>query len=174
MTENERRHSERQRRIYDRGGESGKMLFNVKKTATYIGNGLLLSVGTGNSGDFINCVVELIHDFRIGGFVIHFFSVAAGCNQSAGLQQAQVVRDGGTAHVHNGGDIDDAFFHVAEDPEDFQSCGIAELFQQDGYIIDCFPGWQTADDMFFIISMVVRKSAFIFCHMVYLFRNYFS
>ena len=48
------------------------------------------------------------------------------------------------------------------------------LFQQDGYIIDCFPGWQTADDMFFIISMVVRKSAFIFCHMVYLFRNYFS
>ena len=31
MTENERRHSERQRRIYDRGGESGKMLFNIKK-----------------------------------------------------------------------------------------------------------------------------------------------
>ena len=82
-----RRHSERQRRICTRGGESGKMLFNVKKTAAYIGNGLLLSVGTGNSGDFINCVVELIHDFRVGGFVIHFFSVAAGCNQSAGFQQ---------------------------------------------------------------------------------------
>ena len=31
MTENERRHSERQRRIYGRGGENGKMLFNVKK-----------------------------------------------------------------------------------------------------------------------------------------------
>ena len=26
MTENERRHSERQRRIYDRGGESGKKI----------------------------------------------------------------------------------------------------------------------------------------------------
>ena len=74
------------RKICTRGGESGKMLFNVKKTAAYIGNGLLLSVGTGNSGDFINCVVELTHDFRIGGFVIHFFSVAAGCNQSAGFQ----------------------------------------------------------------------------------------
>lgn len=82
-----RRHPERMRRICTHGGESGKMLFNVKKTATYIGNCLLLSVGTGNSGDFINCVVELIHDFRIGGFVIHFFSVAAGCNQSAGFQQ---------------------------------------------------------------------------------------
>ena len=174
MTENERRHSERQRRIYDRGGESGKMLFNVKKTATYIGNGLLLSVGTGNSGDFINCVVELTHDFRIGGFVIHFFSVAAGCNQSAGFQQTQVVGNGRTAHVHDGGNIDDAFFHVAEDPENFQPCGIAELFQQDGYIVDCLLGRQAADDTFFIISMVVRKSAFIFCHMVYLFRNYFS
>ena len=30
----------------------------------------MLSVGTGNSGDFINCVVEFTHDFRVGGFVI--------------------------------------------------------------------------------------------------------
>ena len=85
-----------------------------------------------------------------------------------------MVGNGRTAHVHDGGNIDDAFFHVAEDPENFQPCGIAELFQQDGYIIDCLLGRQAADDTFFIISMVVRKSAFIFCHMVYLFRNYFS
>lgn len=138
------------------------MLFNVKKTAAFTGNGPLLSVRTGNSGDFINCVVEFTHDFRVGGFVIHFFSVAAGCNQSAGFQQTQVVGNGRTAHVHDGGNIDDAFFHVAENPENFQPRGIAELFQQDGYIVDCLLGRQAADDTFFIISMVVRKSVFIF------------
>ena len=105
------------------------MLFNVKKTAAFTGNGLLLSVGTGNSGDFINCVVELTHDFRIGGFVIHFFSIAAGCNQSAGFQQTQVVGNGRTAHVHDGGYIDDTFFHVAENPENTNSGGIAKLFE---------------------------------------------
>lgn len=73
-----------------------------------------------------------------------------------------MVGNGRTAHVHDGGNIDDAFFHVAENPENFQPRGIAELFQQDGYIVDCLLGRQAADDTFFIISMVVRKSVFIF------------
>ena len=37
MTENERRHSERQRRIYDRGGESGKKIkaISCERSAKY-------------------------------------------------------------------------------------------------------------------------------------------
>ena len=57
--------------------------------------------------------MELTHDFRIGGFVIHFFSVAAGCNQSAGFQQTQVVGYGGQVIGLDAAYFDENYFMVA-------------------------------------------------------------
>ena len=50
-----RRHPERMRRICTHGGESGKMLFNVKKTAAYIGNGLCCF----QSGQVIEAILSI-------------------------------------------------------------------------------------------------------------------
>ena len=47
----------------------------------------------------------------------------------AGLQLFQMMGDCRTAHTYHGGDIDDAFLTVAQDPEDTDAVSVTELFE---------------------------------------------
>ena len=67
--------------------------------------------------------------FCLGVFIVHFFSAAAGGDQVAGLQLFQMMGDRRTAHAYHGGDIDDTFLSVAQDPEDTDTVPVAELFE---------------------------------------------
>jgi len=103
----------------------------------------------------------------IGGAVVDFFALAAADDEAAVSQRAQVVGDGGAGHFEHSGDIDDALFAVAEEPEDADSGGVAELFEdfRDGLeVFDmgelflqlfCFPGFVVAVGQLRIRHMVV-------------------
>ena len=66
----------------------------------------------------------------LGGAVTDLLSLAAAAHQSRVLQQAQVVRHGGRGHARDGGDVDHAFLHVAQQPENTQTARVVEQAEQ--------------------------------------------
>ena len=66
---------------------------------------------------------------RIRRPVIDLFSVPTADNQATGFQRSEMVGYSGAGHFQHGGNIDHAFFTVAQKPEDAYSGGVAELFE---------------------------------------------
>ena len=74
--------------------------------------------------------MQLVSNFGIGCPVIHFPSVPAGDDQTAGLQNPQVMGHRRGGHPGHGRDIRHTFLHMAENPEDPQPAGVVQLFHQ--------------------------------------------
>ena len=70
--------------------------------------------------------------FVVGGFVVHFFAVAAAGDESGAFELLEMMADGGTAHVDHCGNIYDALFTMAEKPEDADAVAVSELFEDVG------------------------------------------
>ena len=69
-------------------------------------------------------------EFRFGdvrGTVVHFLPVTSGLDKTSVLQGAEMMGYSGAAHIHYRGDVGDAFLMVAEQPEDLEPGGVAEL-----------------------------------------------
>lgn len=102
-------------------------------------------------------MVQKLGCLSVSGLIINFFSAPAADNQSAGFQLAQMMGDGRTAHVHHGGNIDDAFLTVAEKPEDLDAASISELLEYFSGSLKIFRCGHLLQPMFYLLSMIVGQ-----------------
>ena len=91
-----------------------------------------LNLGAGEVHDGFNHVVEGLGFGGGGGFVVDFFAFTAAGDEATGFQWSQVMGDGGAGHFYHGSNVSDAFFAVAQQPEDFEAGRIAYLFEDVG------------------------------------------
>ena len=90
------------------------------------GIGLPEGVGAADLNDFFDDAVQKPGFFGVCRAVVNFFAGAAAGNQSGGPELAQVVGDGGAAHLDESGEVDDALFAVAENPENADPVAVVE------------------------------------------------
>ena len=94
----------------------------------------------------------------IGGVVIDLLAVAAGGQQAAVPEDAEVVGDGRAGHIHHGGDVHHALLAVAQQPENADAVGVAQLPENIGKLLKGVLFFQhLADDLrvgrFFAVVM---------------------
>ena len=82
--------------------------------------------------EHLDHVVEQADFLGAGGFVVHFLAGPAADDEAVFLQHLQVVAQGRGTHVHEGGQVDDAFFDMAQDPEQLDSVGVCQAAEQRG------------------------------------------
>ena len=116
--------------------------------------------GSDTTGDlpyFFYGAVQGLGQQGVCGLVEHFLPGPSGGDKAGGLQQAQMMGYSGAGHVDNGGDINDAFLCVAQEPEDAQTGGIPQLLQSIGNPGDHFFRWHHLEDLpaFFGVCMIV-------------------
>ena len=87
-------------------------------------------------------------------------------------QLAQMVGDGGAAHIHHGGEVNDALLTVAEDPEQLDPAAVTQLTQQLGDLLKIITGRAFFHHLIggltvvmgqFIVIHRVSSLGFVFC-----------
>ena len=68
--------------------------------------------------------------FGVGDLVIDLFFLSARDDESCFFQKAEMMRDGGRAHIHNSGEIYNALLGVTKHPEDSQARRVRELLEK--------------------------------------------
>ena len=88
---------------------------------------MLLADGAGQGHETFDLVVEELGLPGVGAAVIDLLALPTADDQAGGLQQLQMVGEGGAAHLHHGCQVNDALLAVAEDPEQAQPVSVGEL-----------------------------------------------
>ena len=103
---------------------------------------------------------------RIGGAVINLLPLAVTGYKAAVAKGTQMMRNGRTGHVQHRGKIQNAFLAVAQNPENADPVGIAELFKYIGNGLKVF----NASDFFLdhrnIYGFSVRMGKYIRIHIL--------
>ena len=68
---------------------------------------------TGDGQGLLNGLMQQTALLGVRRLIVDLLAVPAADYQRAGLQLAEVMGDGGTGHLHHGGDVYDAFLAVA-------------------------------------------------------------
>ena len=115
-------------------------------------------LGTGHVHDLLDHLVEQPGLGGVGGVVVHLLAVPPRDQQSAVPKCPQVVGHGGAGHIHHGGDVHHALLTVAQQPEDADAAGIAQLPENIGKLLKGVLFFQhLADDLrvgrFFAVVM---------------------
>ena len=92
-------------------------------------------LGTGHVHDLFDKLVQQPGLGGIGGVVIDLLAVPPGHQQSAVPQGAQVVGHGGAGHIQHGGDVHHALLAVAQQPENADAVGVAQLPENIGKLL---------------------------------------
>ena len=87
-------------------------------------------MGTGDLQHLLNEPVEYRGLHIVCGLVIDLLTFPAADNQVSAAQLAQMVGDGGAAHIHHGRQIDHALLAVAKNPEQLDPAAVTQLAQQ--------------------------------------------
>lgn len=90
--------------------------------------------------DVKNVIYGLVNKGGFRGlrqFVIHFFAFAPAGQQSGLFEQPQVMGNGRCAHVDAEGNVIDADFTVAKQPENAQAGGVADELEGFGSFFKC-------------------------------------
>lgn len=85
---------------------------------------------TGDLQKLFDHMMQELGLWGIGCFIVDLFPIPAADDQPAGFQDLQVMGYGGAAHVHHGGDIDDTFLAVAQDPEDAKAGAVPQQLEE--------------------------------------------
>ena len=88
------------------------------------------------AGDLHDLLDDLVQHAALHGIcraVIDLLAVAPAGEQAAVRQRAQMVRDRGAGHLQHGGQIDDAFLLVAQQPENAHTRRVAQLPEDLGH-----------------------------------------
>lgn len=99
----------------------------------------------------------------VGGFIVDFFAFTAAGDKTAGFQEFQVMGNRRAGHAHEGGNVDDTLFAVAEEPENLNPTAIAKLAEYVGNSlkISLFKGFL---QRFYIIFIGVMMREQFFGH----------
>ena len=71
-----------------------------------------MSSDAGNLHHLFNHPVKRLRLLRLAGAVVSFFAFASGLNEATRTQEAQMMGNCRTAHLHHGRNVDDTFFAV--------------------------------------------------------------
>ena len=115
-------------------------------------------LGTGHVHDLFDELVQQPGLGGVGGVVVDLLAVAAGGQQAAVPEDAEVVGDGRAGHIHHGGDVHHALLAVAQQPENADAVGVAQLPENIGKLLKGVLFFQhLADDLrvgrFFAVVM---------------------
>ena len=91
------------------------------------GGGNLPFLRAGNAHDLFEHLMQNRCGPAFGGTVKNLFAFTAAFNQAGVPKTAQVMRNRGTGHVHKPSNVDDAFFAVAEQPENPDTGSVTQL-----------------------------------------------
>ena len=112
----------------------------------------------GDLHNFFYGAVQHLYQRGIRGTVMHFPSVSAGDDQSAVLEEPQMVGDCRRTHIHQSREIGHTQFTVAENPEYLQPAGVAQLLHGIRNAGDLLRFRDMTDQGCGIVIMVMREN----------------
>ena len=101
-------------------------------TQRHIKERVLSPPGAGYFHHFFYPFVQDQYPGILRGPVVDLLALAARADEALIFELPQMVRDGRTAHIHHGGNVDDALFAMAKQPENAQAAAVAEQLKEFG------------------------------------------
>lgn len=105
-------------------------------------------------------MVQQLGPLRLGSLIVDLFPVPPADDQAAGLQLLQVVGHRRGAHLHHGGEVDDALFTVAQQPKNPDAAAVPQLFEDVSHCLEIVHAGHLFQLPLHGLSMVVGQLLF--------------